>query len=201
MRIDLAGSPGSGSGKALPAAQFALQAVCKGRGIQQLCQCHKALRIRRFSPECQRIAPKGSQNMHPGSGKGFRRGTGPRVWQRHHKIGPVLQGGLCAHRRRQRSKPAALHHIAAHAHHNRLCAQRAHLCDLIGMALVKRIIFCNNSCNFHFNPRLYLAKVFSSLYNIFSKLPMWEMLLFLWHGAKMTLMHKAKRLSLKLLGG
>ena len=117
--------------------------------VHQLRRLHQSVGVRIFSTEGQHIAAQRGQQRHPGGGKALGAKAGIRGRQGNNNVRPRLQRRAHPHRSRQQRKPAPLYRAIAHADSDGLHPGGTQHTKLLGMPVVKRIIFRNNSRKFH----------------------------------------------------
>ena len=112
---------------------------------------HKDLRIAAFASKTKFIyAPKSIQKTYAACGKALRTGSGNLDGKLQDKIGTAKKSHLRPEIFFHKRRCASLHKISAHGDDHIISTKSfSDITDLIFMPPVKRIVFCNNSNNFH----------------------------------------------------
>jgi hypothetical protein len=151
-------------GKAVPGSQFLPQQVGKFRCAQCLRCPLQPLRVGAFAAEGQMRHDSGAgQHLRAAQAEALGRGDRPRQRQLQHQIRAGAHGGLRPDVLADNGKSAPLHKISAHGADNRGVRpqQIPDAGNLVEMPGMQRVIFCDNSCNWHlFTPFAAIKIIF-----------------------------------------
>ena len=107
-------------------------------------------RVAAFAAEAEDIHdPRVVQKRRTAAREPFRAGTGPRLRQLQNEIGTARKRHAGAHRLRQQGRFATLGEVTSENNDAVCRSRRTRGGDVMGMSVVERIIFGNNTGNFH----------------------------------------------------